>query len=165
LERAQLAKGQQPYAIVLTCSDSRVCPEILFDESLGKLFVIRVAGNVVDPIVLGSIEYAAEHLGSKLLVVLGHTSCGAVKATIAGGNIPPNIQRIADCISPAVEKTRAKHLDEKSLLDESVNENVREQLQRIRSGSTTLAEMEEKKELQILGAIYDIESGKTSFFK
>ena len=81
-ERAELTKGQRPYAIVLSCSDSRVPPEIVFDESLGKLFVVRVAGNVVDPIALGSIEYAAEHLHSKLLFVLGHESCGAVKATV-----------------------------------------------------------------------------------
>ncbi|MFY9570851.1 MAG: carbonic anhydrase, partial [Blastocatellia bacterium] len=100
-ERRALTKVQHPYAIVLSCSDSRVPPEIVFDESLGKLFVVRVAGNVVDPVTLGSIEYAAEHLHSKLLFVLGHESCGAVRATIDGGHSSPGIEAIVDRIKPA----------------------------------------------------------------
>ncbi|MBK7258284.1 MAG: hypothetical protein IPI01_10895 [Ignavibacteriae bacterium] len=87
-ERPALTAGQHPYAIILTCSDSRVPPELLFDESLGQLFVVRDAGNVVDSVVLGSIEYAAEHLHAGLLIVLGHEACGAVNATIKGGDVP-----------------------------------------------------------------------------
>jgi carbonic anhydrase len=113
-ERKALSKGQHPYAIVLTCSDSRVSPEILFDESLGKLFVVRVAGNVVDPVVLGSIEYAAEHLHAKLLLILGHESCGAVKATLDGGYVPPNIMALLSYISPAAQIAKSKRLDAKT---------------------------------------------------
>jgi carbonic anhydrase len=164
-ERQELAKGQKPYAIVLTCSDSRVSPEILFDESLGKIFVVRVAGNVVDPIIIGSMEYAAEHLGSKFVLVLGHSACGAVKATIAGGEIPPNIQRIADAIAPAVAKAKEKKLEGKELEKEAIEDNVTEQLAQLRSRSPILAELEHKGELQIMGGVYDIASGKVSFFK
>jgi carbonic anhydrase len=164
-ERAELAKGQKPYAIVLTCSDSRVSPEILFDESLGKLFVIRVAGNVVDPVILGSMEYAAEHLGSKMLLVLGHSACGAVKATIAGGEIPPNIQKIADAIAPAVAQAKGKHLEGKALENEAISDNVLEQVKQLRAKSSILAELEHKGEFQILGGVYDIEAGKVRFFK
>lgn len=164
-ERAELIKGQHPYAIVLTCSDSRVSPELLFDESLGKLFVIRVAGNVIDPIILGSVEYAAEHLGSKFLLVLGHSACGAVKATIAGGEIPPNIQKIADAISPAVTKAKEKHLDGKELENEVITDNVIEQVHQLRTKSSIVAEMEHKGELRIVGGVYDLGTGKVHFFR
>ncbi len=115
-ERPELAEGQHPYAIVLACADSRVAPELIFDESLGKLFVVRVAGNVADPVVLGSIEYAVEHLHANLLMVLGHENCGAVKATIGGGAFPPNIEALIKRITPAVDKVRVQRLDEKMVL-------------------------------------------------
>ena len=102
--RKTLAGGQQPYAIVLCCADSRVAPEIYFDQKLGDIFVIRNAGNVVDDIVLGSIEYGAEHLGSPLVVVLGHTSCGACTAAVQGGDVPRNIGEIMKKIAPSVEE-------------------------------------------------------------
>ncbi len=164
-ERAALAQGQKPYAIIVTCADSRVPPEILFDESLGKLFVIRVAGNVMDPVVLGSIEYAAEHLGSKLLVVLGHTSCGAVSATIAGGSFSPNIQTLVDAIAPAVAAARARHLEGKELLTGAVEENVRLQIAEAESRSTVIAELVRKHELSVMGGIYNIETGGVRFFR
>ena len=100
--RQTLAGGQQPFAIVLCCADSRVAPEIYFDQKLGDIFVIRNAGNVVDDVVLGSIEYGAEHLGSPLVVVVGHTSCGAVTAACSGGEVPEKIQSIIDRIAPSV---------------------------------------------------------------
>jgi carbonic anhydrase len=107
--RQALVKEQHPQVIVLGCADSRVCPELLFDKNLGELFVVRTAGNVADPVAVGSLEYAAEHLHSRMLVVLGHESCGAVAATIAGGKMPtPGLEAIARHIAPAVERARSE---------------------------------------------------------
>jgi carbonic anhydrase len=152
-ERRALTKTQQPYAIVLSCSDSRVAPEIVFDESLGRLFVVRVAGNVIDPVVLGSIEYAAEHLHTHLLVVLGHEGCGAVKATLDGGVPPPNIAELTRRIAPAVEMTKGKGMDA------AVEENVRLQMRNALSQSKLLSELAAKGEIKIAGAVYRLESG------
>ena len=108
-KRKELTKGQKPFAIVITCSDSRVPPELLFDQGLGDIFVVRVAGNVVDPIALGSIEYGAEHLNSPLLFILGHTKCGAVGATLeAKGKPEGNIGAIVKKIQPAVATAKKK---------------------------------------------------------
>jgi carbonic anhydrase len=159
-ERVRLAKGQQPYAIVLTCSDSRVPPEILFDESLGQLFVVRVAGNVLDPVVLGSIEYAAEHLGSRLLLVLGHDSCGAVQASLGDGHNSPNLEALVKKIAPAAQEAKRKGLDESHTLDAAVRENVLLQVRRVPAESAVLTRLIEKKQLQIAGAVYHLESGK-----
>ncbi|MGD0232880.1 MAG: carbonic anhydrase [Syntrophorhabdales bacterium] len=105
--REELVRGQKPYAIILSCSDSRVPPEIVFDETLGQLFVVRVAGNVADPVVLGSIEYAVEHLGAPLIMVLGHEACGAVTAAFdAAGKAGGNVEAIIDLIIPAVQKVK-----------------------------------------------------------
>jgi len=105
--REALAKGQSPYAIILSCSDSRVPPEIIFDETLGQLFVVRVAGNVIDPVVLGSIEYAVQHLGSTLIMVLGHEGCGAVAAAYdASGKPEGNVGAVIEPILPAVKKAK-----------------------------------------------------------
>ncbi|MFZ4621126.1 MAG: carbonic anhydrase [Bacteroidota bacterium] len=164
-DRQQQAKGQQPYAIILTCSDSRVAPEILFDESLGRLFVIRVAGNVIDPVVVGSIEYAAEHLHAKLLFVLGHSSCGAVKAAVQGGELPPNIKMIVDRIEPAVAKARKTEKEADALLGKAVTENVNEQLASALRSSPILKELIEKKEFTVAGGVYNIKSGEVSFFR
>jgi len=101
-DRKKLCEGQRPFAVVLCCSDSRVAPEILFDQKLGDLFVIRNAGNVVDETVLGSVEYALEHLGTPLVVVLGHGSCGAVTATCQGNELPTNIMSLAKRIKPSI---------------------------------------------------------------
>ncbi len=162
-EREELAKSQHPYAIILGCSDSRVPPELLFDESLGKLFILRVAGNVVDPIVLGSIEYAAEHLHSGTLLVLGHESCGAVKATLAGGEAPPNIGQLVKRIEPAAEIAKAKHLDGNGTLNAAVEENVRLQMQNAVEQSEVLREMVAHKKLWIAGGVYSLQSGKVRF--
>src|SRR6266567_2158506 len=159
-ERAELTKGQHPYAIVLSCSDSRVPPEIVFDESLGKLFVVRVAGNVVDPVSLGSIEYAAEHLHSKLLFVLGHESCGAVKATVDGGHFSTSIEAIIDNIKPAVAIAKRKHPDAKDILPFAVDENVALQTQSVLDQSHIIKELVEKKELRIADGVYQLASGK-----
>ena len=103
-DREVLNGGQKPFAVVVTCSDSRVAPEIYFDQKLGDIFIIRNAGNVADPTALGSIEYAVEHLKSKLVVVIGHSKCGAVTAAHSGGELPPNIQHVINFIKPAVAK-------------------------------------------------------------
>jgi carbonic anhydrase len=163
-ERAELIKGQHPYAIVLTCSDSRVPPEIVFDESLGRLFVVRVAGNVVDPATLGSIEYAAEHLHSKMLYVLGHESCGAVKAAVDGGHFSPSIESIVEKIKPAVAAARRDHPNDKDILQFAVRENVNVQIKSIVDQSEILRDLIEKKELRIAGGVYRLDSGRVDFF-
>ncbi len=162
-QREELVAGQQPYAIILGCSDSRVSPELLFDESLGQLFIVRDAGNVADSVTLGSIEYAAEHLHVKLLVVLGHTSCGAVKATLAGGEVPPNIGAIARRISPAADRAKAKNLGEKETALDASAENVHEQIDACSLQSTVLHDLIETNELKIVGAMYNLETGKVEF--
>jgi carbonic anhydrase len=159
-ERNALVKGQQPYAIVLSCSDSRVPPEIIFDETLGKLFVVRVAGNVADPITLGSVEYAVEHLGAKLIMVLGHQSCGAVKATLDGGHAPPNIEALLHLIQPAVDKAKAQHLDPAATFDAAIVENVRLQMHQAVEKSEVLHEVVEKKQVRIVGAVYSLVTGQ-----
>lgn len=159
VERAALTHGQHPYAIVLSCSDSRVPPEEIFDESLGKLFVVRVAGNVADPVVLGSVEYAAEHLGVRLLLVLGHESCGAIQATVDGGHFTPNIKTLVKKIQPAVAKVKDRKLDAAGTLSSAVEENVRLQIGKAISESGVLKEMVEKKKLQIVGGVYHLQTG------
>jgi len=163
-ERKELTSGQKPYAIILTCSDSRVPPELIFDESLGKLFVIRVAGNVVNPDILGSIEYAIEHLHCHLLIYMGHESCGAVKATMEGGKVPPNIGAIAYKIKPAVKKAKQKHFhNENEVLDEAIKINVRNQIETSLKSSNIIKEAFEKGELKIYSAYYNLHSGKVDF--
>jgi carbonic anhydrase len=162
VRRAELAKGQHPPAIVLSCSDSRVPPEIVFDRGLGDLFVVRVAGNVVDDDVLGSIEYAVEHLGSSLIVVLGHQSCGAVKAVVdkaeAAGHIPPLVTHIV----PVVDELR-KHgdgcLDPKVLLDQSVSANVRQSVKLLKDDET-LSKFVAEHKIKVVGSRYQLDSGK-----
>ena len=159
-ERPALVKEQHPYAIVLTCADSRLAPEILFDQSLGKLFVVRVAGNVADPVVLGSIEYAAEHLHTRLLLVLGHDSCGAVQAALAGGHASKNLELLVHEIVPAAEEAKHRGLDAPHTLDAAVRENVQLQSRHAVADSPLLAELVEKKQLQVVGAVYHLDSWK-----
>jgi carbonic anhydrase len=159
-ERARLARGQQPYAIILTCSDSRVAPEIVFDESLGKLFVVRVAGNVADPVVLASVEYAAEHLHAPLLLLMGHDSCGAVQASLDPDHWSPNLATMVKYIAPAARQAKRKGLDQAQTLDAAVRENVLLQAKRVAEESTVLSDLVEKKKLEIAGAVYHLESGK-----
>lgn len=159
-ERQALAQGQQPYAVILACADSRVAPEIVFDESLGKLFTIRVAGNVADPAVLGSIEYAVEHLHVKLLMVMGHDSCGGVKAALGGGELPPNIKSLVTRIKPAVDKVWTQGIEEKARLDAAIKENVNYQIQSSLYESDILSEAVHKKELLVVGGVYHLNTGR-----
>lgn len=154
--RSEVAKGQKPFAIVLTCSDSRVPPEILFDQGLGQLFVIRTAGNVADDIALGSIEYAAEHLNTRLIVVLGHERCGAVEATVKGGELPGHIGAIGAKIKPAVAIGKAFPGDQ---VDNCVRANIVNVMTGLRESKPILAEMVEKGEVAVVGARYDLDDG------
>jgi carbonic anhydrase len=113
--RMDVTGGQHPFAVVISCSDSRVPPEIIFDQGIGDLFVIRLAGNIVDDAALGSIEYAIEHLGTKYIMVMGHESCGAVKATVQGGEAPGHIGSIVKAIQPAIDSVRGR-TDRKSVV-------------------------------------------------
>jgi len=162
-ERARLLKDQHPYAVLLTCSDSRVPPELVFDESLGKLFIVRVAGNVTDPVALGSIEYAAGKLGARLLVVLGHESCGAVEATLEGGHVSPNLEAIVRKIQPAADRAKARGLGPEATLKLAIKENVHEQMDNALKESDVLREMVEKKMLTIRGAVYQLASGRVDW--
>lgn len=160
--RAELVDGQQPFAVILACSDSRVPVELVFDQGLGDLFVIRVAGNVVAPSQIGSVEYAAAQLGTKLVVVLGHSNCGAVDATLQElaqnqEHRSPNLRAIVDRILPAVE-----NLDNPSLHD-AVVANVKQSAERLRKGSQILEDMIESGALAIVGATYSIETGEVDF--
>lgn len=161
--RGTLTKGQAPKAVILGCSDSRVPPELVFDEGLGDLFVIRVAGNVADPVNLGSVEYAAEHLGTGVVVVLGHHACGAVKATAeSGGKAEGNIGAIVAEIAPAVEQAKASPGKE-GLLDDSSHANARRAAAALTERSPVLAKLVEEGKLKIAVAVYDLASGKVEF--
>ena len=154
--RTELAKGQKPFAVVVTCSDSRVPPEIIFDQGLGDLFVIRTAGNIIDDIGLGSIEYAVEHLGVQLIVVLGHEKCGAVDAAVKGGHAEGHIQYLIDAIRPVVEKEKNNNGD---LLDNSVKANILRVVSQLNSSEPILEEFVHGKKLTIVGARYDLDDG------
>lgn len=158
--RAEVAKGQNPFAVIVGCSDSRVPPELLFDQGFGDLFVVRTAGNVVDSVALGSIEYAVEHLGTKLIVVLGHERCGAVSAAVAGGEAPANVKSIVDAIQPAVEKAKVKGHGSHGcdLVCSSVKSNVKLVAEKMRT-SPILKELMEDGMLNVVGAYYDLDDG------
>jgi carbonic anhydrase len=158
--RMELLKGQHPFAIVLCCSDSRVAPEILFDQGLGDLFIVRVAGNTADSVALGSIEYAAEHLHAPLLFVLGHEKCGAVAATAQGGEAPGNIASIVSRIAPAVEKARAAGKTGDALVSAAVDENVSLVLAEVVRRSAILANLVHEGKLVLAGGKYALGTGR-----
>jgi carbonic anhydrase len=158
--RHTLAGGQHPKVVVLTCSDSRVSPEILFDKNLGDLFVVRSAGNIADPIGLGSIEYAVEHLGSSVLVVLGHEKCGAVTAACSAEKMPtPNLQAIVDKIEPAVSQAKS-YAKSESLVAEAIYENIHESAKDVLADSAVLRHALKDGKLTIFEALYRIDSGE-----
>jgi carbonic anhydrase len=164
--RKELVGGQQPSAIVLTCSDSRVAPELVFDEDLGQIFVVRVAGNVVDPIVLGSIEYAAEHLHTPLLIIMGHEKCGAVSAAVdATGSPEGNIGAMLKEIMPAVKTAKAKGGSKDDILLAAIKENVGQTYGKMLKDSTVLKHLIEKGELKAVGALYHLGSGEVEVLK
>jgi carbonic anhydrase len=161
VKRKDLCLGQKPFAIVLTCSDSRVPPEILFDQCLGDIFVVRVAGNVVDKIELGSIEYAAEHLNSPLLFILGHSKCGAVKATIeAKGEPEGNIGEIVKKIQPAAETAKKKGGTQEEVLETAIKENVKNVYNDVMTKSKIIPHLAQEGKLKIVAGEYKLDSGK-----
>lgn len=165
-DRKALAAGQHPHAIVLSCSDSRVPPELVFDQGLGKLFVVRVAGNVADPEGLASIEYAVEHLGAHFIVVMGHESCGAVKATLStpvgksAGS--PSLDTLVSDIRKNLGGATAAEDDK--VLARPVRANVEAVVANLKAGSPILKERLEKGELAIAPAVYGLATGKVEFW-
>ncbi len=160
--RQQLAtEGQKPFAIVVTCSDSRVPPEILFDQGLGDLFVVRSAGNVVDEVGLASIEYAVEHLGASLLIVVGHSECGAVKAVVHGGEAKGHLPALLRHLEPAVKaaKLRTPYLKDEVLVERVVQENVRQTLLSLWERSEAVRSSAEGGKLTFAGGVYDLFTG------
>ncbi len=150
--------GQKPFATILTCSDSRVSPELIFDANIGEIFVIRNAGNVVDPIVLGTMEYGVEHLHTPLVLVMGHEKCGAVTAACSGGVCPPNIQAIVDTLKPSADRCGCE-------VEKSATENVRCMLSRTRAESDIIREHEQHGKVKLVGARYSFETGKVEMLE
>jgi carbonic anhydrase len=169
--RAELVSGQEPFAIILGCADSRVPAEMVFDQGLGDLFVIRVAGNIVAPSQVGSVEFAAERFGTRLVVVLGHSSCGAILATLEEIRRPAesksrNLRSIVDRVRPAVETLLATDLrnDPEGLVRQAVRANIRASANHLRHGSEILEQAIEKGGLLVVGAEYSLETGVVDFF-
>ncbi len=159
--RQELTKGQYPFATVLSCSDSRVPPELVFDQGLGDIFIIRVAGNVVEPTTLGSIEYGVEHLHTPLLVILGHESCGAVKATLETTGKPEgNIGAILKKIMPAVNTAKKSKKDKAETLQIAIQENIRNTYKDILKNSKIVSELVHEGKLKVIGAEYYLSTGK-----
>lgn len=169
--RAELAKEQQPFAIILGCSDSRVPAEIVFDQGLGDLFVIRVAGNIVAPSQVGSVEFAAARFGTRLVVVLGHSQCGAILATLEelqrpAANQSRNLRSIVDRIRPSVEallKAGLSH-DLDALVRHAVRANIGLSVDHLRHGSEVLEQLVQDAGLLVIGAEYSLETGVVEFF-
>jgi carbonic anhydrase len=169
--RAELTSGQAPFAIILGCSDSRVPAELVFDQGLGDLFVIRVAGNIVAPSQIGSVEFAAEKFDTRLVVVLGHTQCGAIDATVdelqrASGSRSRNLSAIVDRVRPSVEGLLPAYRNDRAALTrEAVRANIRSSVDHLRHGSDLLEALIMQKGLQVVGAEYSLETGVVEFFK
>jgi carbonic anhydrase len=170
--RSELAAGQEPFAIILGCSDSRVPAELIFDQGLGDLFVIRVAGNVVAPSQIGSVEFAAERYHTRLVVVLGHSSCGAIQATIEelqrpSENQSRNLRSIVDRVRPSVEpllETELRH-DHEGLVHHAVRANIRASANHLRHGSEIIEQLIQNEGLLVVGAEYSLETGEVEFFE
>ena len=155
----ELVSGQNPHAEILSCSDSRVPPEIIFDQGLGDLFVVRVAGNVASDPEIGSLEYGAEHLHIPLLVVLGHESCGAVTAAVQG-SAEAHIAALVNLIKPAVDKSRGQSGDQ---VANAVRANVQLVVQQLRASTPILSELVAHGKLKIVGGVYSLETGKVTW--
>jgi carbonic anhydrase len=169
--RAALSAGQEPFAIILGCSDSRVPAELVFDQGFGDLFVIRVAGNIVAPSQVGSVEFAASRFGTRLVVVLGHSGCGAITATLEeitgrATSQSRNLRSIVDRVRPSVETLLASglNLSEDVLIREAVRANVRASVNHLRHGSELLERLRLDDGLMVVGAEYSLETGVVTFF-
>lgn len=172
MRRTELTQGQEPFAIILGCSDSRVPAELVFDQGLGDLFVIRVAGNIVSPSQVGSVEFAASRYGTRLVVVLGHSQCGAVLATLeelqqSADHRSRNLRAIVDRIRPSFEGLMGTDLarDPGQLLHVATRANVGVSVSHLRHGSEVLEELIENEGLLVVGAEYSLETGEVEFFE
>ena len=170
--RSEVAAGQQPFAIILGCSDSRVPAEIVFDQGLGDLFVIRVAGNIVAPSQVGSVEFAAARYETRLVLVLGHSQCGAILATLEELQRPTenqsrNLRAIVDRVRPSVESLLATPLrhDRDALIQQAVRANIRASVNHLRHGSEVLEQLIQEGGLRVVGAEYSLETGLVEFFE
>jgi carbonic anhydrase len=169
--RPKLSKATEPFAIILGCSDARVPAEIVFDQGLGDLFVIRVAGNIIAPSLVGSVEFAAERMGTRLVVVLGHTQCGAIAATIEAlekpdANASRNLLAIVDRVRPSVQSLFETDLrnDHDALSRAAVRANIRASVNHLRHGSHVLEQLSEDDGLLVVGAEYSLDTGVVDFF-
>jgi carbonic anhydrase len=157
--RQHVANGQHPFAVIVSCSDSRVPPEIIFDQGIGDLFVVRVAGNVIDDTGVGSIEYAAEHLHVSVIVVLGHERCGAVEAAVKGGEAPGHIKSLVEAIRPAVENAKGRPGD---LAENAMRGNVKLAVDHLKASKPILEHLVHKGTLSVIGARYDLDDGQVT---
>ena len=171
-KRAALAARQEPFAVILGCSDSRVPAELVFDQGFGDLFVIRVAGNIVAPSQVGSVEFAASRFGTRLVVVLGHSGCGAIVATLEevtghATSESRNLRSIVDRVRPSVETLLAGHRDRdpEALIRDAVRANVRVSVNHLRHGSALLEQLSRSAGLKVIGAEYSLETGVVTFFE
>lgn len=171
IHRGESVDSQSPFAIILACSDSRVPIELIFDQGIGDLFVIRVAGNIVASSQIGSVEFAAQQFGTKLVLVLGHTNCGAVIATLneltkRASHRSPNLRAIVDRVRPAIEPVILHHdmSEGDEVLGDAVRANIRASVERLSHGSRILEQLIGARELVVVGAEYSIETGAVEFF-
>jgi carbonic anhydrase len=160
--RNSLIRGQSPVAAILSCSDSRVAPELVFDQGLGDLFVIRVAGNTLDDEVLGSIEYAVEHLGTRLVIVMGHEQCGALTAAVKGVHERTHVDALLVPLSQAVQDTKGMAGDP---VDNAVRDNVLVVVTELKKSEPVLANLHKTGKVKIVGAEYHLQSGRVEFLK
>lgn len=159
-QRTALTQNQTPYAVVVCCADSRVPPEIIFDETLGSLFIVRTAGNVIDDIALGSVEYGVSVLGAKLILVLGHASCGAVEAALKGMTFDNHIQMVVDAIEPAIKSIER---ETGNRLEKAIKANVFHVKERLKTARPVIAQMLYEGTIQIAGGYYHLDSGRVEF--
>jgi len=172
IQRGESVDSQSPFAIVLACSDSRVPIELIFDQGIGDLFVIRVAGNIVAPSQIGSVEFAAQQFGTKLVLVLGHSNCGAVIATLnelglRASHRSPNLRAIVDRVRPAVEPVLERHESSEGddVLRDAVRANIHASVERLSHGSRILEQLVDDGDLLVVGAEYSVENGAVEFFE
>ncbi len=154
--REKLTGGQKPFAVIISCSDSRVPPEVVFDQGLGDLFIIRNAGNVIADEVTGSVEYALAHLGTPLVVILGHSECGAVKATMQGADDSEAIKAIVARINPAIDPDST---------DNSIMNNIRIQAEILKKAGSIIPDLLKQGKVEILGGYYSLKTGEVEFFE
>jgi carbonic anhydrase len=162
--RVELKGGQEPFATILGCSDSRVPIEMIFDQGLGDLFIIRTAGNIIDDISLGSLEYGGVHCETPILMVLGHQKCGAVSAAMKGDPLPGHMQKIADNIKPVIDSVEDDALPYDQRVDKAIRMNVERVLDEIKEKSSLLRQRVESDQLKLVGAYYSFDSGEVKFY-